>query len=78
MSESGSSDKVLAAEEIFLRVEQSLDPGPMRDMWRRMQSEMAEGGPDAVRTLLETEFESRHGNVLTALEELSNQLEDAT
>ena len=71
MSESESNEKVVAAEEIFLRVEQSLAPGPVRDTWRRVQSEMAEGGPDAVRTLLETEFEKRHGLLLTALQELS-------
>ena len=64
-----------ASEEIFVQIEEGLEPGPIRDLWWSLRSELADGGPDAVRTYLELEYQRRKAIVQGALEELSDQLE---
>ncbi len=55
-----------------------MKPGGVRDFWWGLRQELAEGGPEAVRTYLESEYERRHATVQNALQELSNQLEETT
>lgn len=65
-----------ASEEILTQVEENLAPGSTRDLWWQVRSELAESGPEAVRTYLQSEYQVRHNIVKNALEELSNQLEE--
>ena len=65
-----------ASEEIFGRIEQDLKPGGVRDLWMGLRKELSEGGPESVRTYLDSEYQRRKSIVQTALEELTNQLEE--
>ena len=65
-----------ASEEILTQVEESLAAGPVRDLWLGVRAELAENGPGAVRTYLQSEFQRRRSIVENALQELSSQLED--
>lgn len=67
-----------ASDEIFARVEECLAPGAVRDLWLGVRAELAENGPGAVRTYLQSEFQRRRGIVENSLQELSSQLEDIT
>ncbi len=67
-----------ASEEIFAQVEECLAPGPVRDLWLGVRAELAENGPGAVRTYLQSEFQRRRSVVENSLQELSSQLEDIT
>ena len=64
------------SEELLNQVEESLTAGPVRDLWLGVRAELAENGPGAVRTYLQSEFQRRRGIVENALQELSGQLED--
>ena len=64
-----------ASEQIFVQLEENMEPGGVRDLWWSLRRELAEGGPEAVRTYLESEYERRQAIVQDALQELSNQLE---
>ena len=68
--------KKSASEEIFTQVEESLAAGPVRDLWLAVRAELAENGPGAVRTFLQSEFQRRRSIVENSLQELSSQLED--
>ena len=74
---SGKSNES-ASEQIFSQVEDDMEPGGVRDLWWGLRQELAEGGPEGVRTYLESEYEGRRAIVQHALEELSNQLEETT
>ena len=65
-----------ASEQIFGQIEQDLEPGGVRDLWLSLRKELSEGGPDGVRTYLESEYQRRKAIVKTALDELTNQLEE--
>ena len=76
MASCESNPQKSASEEIFTEVEESLAAGPVRDLWWGIRAELAENGPGAVRTYLQSEFLRRRGVVENALQELSDQLED--
>ena len=52
-----------------------MEPGGVRDLWLNLRNELSEGGPEAVRTYLESEYQRRKTIVQDALDELTNQLE---
>lgn len=63
------------SEEAITEIEEDFEPGPVRDLWQRMRSEMeTQSLADATR-LLEDGFEQRRTQAQGALEELSNRLE---
>ena len=64
-----------AAEQIFAQIEENMEPGGIRDLWLSLRNELSEGGPEAVRTYLESEYQRRKAIVQDALDELTNQLE---
>ena len=76
MSDEESKSTQSASEQIFGQIEQDLEPGGVRDLWLNIRKELSEGGPGAVRTYLESEYQSRKAIVKTALDELTNQLEE--
>ena len=65
-----------ASEQIFAQVEENMEPGGVRDLWLSLRKELTEGGPETVRTYLEAEYERRQAIVQSAVNELSNQLEE--
>ena len=65
-----------ASEQIFSQIEQSLEAGGVRDVWQNLQKELAEGGMANVRTYLDAEYQRRRSIIQSALDELSNQLEE--
>lgn len=65
-----------ASEQIFGQIEQDLESGGVRDLWLNLRKELSEGGPEGVRTYLESEYQQRKAIVQTALDELTNQLEE--
>ena len=77
-SESDLDKSASDADEIFAQVEECLAPGPVRDLWLGVRAELAENGPGAVRTYLQSEFQRRRSLVEKSLQELSSQLEDMT
>lgn len=66
----------LPSEQIFRQIEQDMEASGVRDVWLGIRKELAEGGPEAVRTYLASEFQTRKAIVQSALAELSNQLEE--
>ena len=64
-----------AAEQIFDRIEEDMEPGDVRDLWLSLRRELNEGGPDSVRTYLDAEYKRRKADVENALQELTSQLE---
>jgi hypothetical protein len=65
-----------ASDQIFRHIEQNLEPGGVRDLWLSLRKELTEGGPEAVRTYLASEYQRRKAIVQIALDELTNQLEE--
>ena len=65
-----------ASEQIFSQIEQDLEAGGVRDVWQNLRKELAEGGMGNVRTYLEAEYQRRKGVIQSALDELTNQLEE--
>lgn len=65
-----------ASEQIFSQIEQSLEAGGVRDIWQSLRKELAEGGTGNVRTYLDAEYQRRKGIIQSALDELTNQLEE--
>ncbi len=65
-----------ASEQIFNQIEQSLEAGGVRDVWQNLRKELAEGGMGYVRTYLDAEYQRRKGIIQSALDELTNQLEE--
>ena len=65
-----------ASEQIFNQIEQNLEAGGVRDVWQNVRKEMAEGGMGNVRTYLDAEYQRRKGIIQSALDELTNQLEE--
>ena len=57
-----------ASEELLNQVEESLTAGPVRDLWLGVRAELAENGPGAVRTYLQSEFQRKteHSRECTA------------
>ena len=76
MPEEQSRSAQSASEQIFRQIEQDMESGEVRDLWLNLRKELAEGGPEAVRTYLESEYRTRKAIVKTALRELRNQLEE--
>ena len=76
MSNSEATASKPASQEIFAQVEQNLTPGPVRDLWWSVRSELGDGGPEAVRTYLQAEFERRRTILRDALEELTTRLQE--
>lgn len=67
-----------ASEQIFSQIEQSLEAGGVRDVWQNLQKELAEGGIANVRTYLDAEYQRRKSIIQSALDELTNQLEEVS
>ena len=67
-----------ASEQIFVQLEESMEPGGIRDLWLSLRKELNEGGAERVRTYLDAEYERRKAIVRNALNELSNQLEETS
>ena len=65
-----------ASELIFSKIEQSLEAGGVRDVWQNLQKELAEGGMANVRTYLDAEYQRRKSIIQSALDELTNQLQE--
>ena len=78
MANSESDLDKSASDEIFAQVEECLAAGSVRDLWLGVRAELAENGPGAVRTYLQSEFQRRRSIVEKTLQELSSQLEDMT
>ena len=53
-----------------------MEAGGVRDLWLGIRQELAEGGPEAVRTYLASEYQTRKAIVQSALDELTKQLEE--
>lgn len=64
------------SEQIFNQIEQNLEAGGVRDIWQNLRKELAEGGIGNVRTYLDAEYQRRKGIIQSALDELTNQLEE--
>ena len=65
-----------ASEQIFTQLEGDMESGGIRDLWLSLRRELNEGGPESVRTYLQAEYERRKAIVQSALNELSNRLEE--
>lgn len=78
MSDEEQQPTQSASEQIFKLIEQDLDPGGVRDLWLSLQKELSEEGTEAVRTYLASEYQRRKSIVETALQELTNQLEETS
>ena len=78
MLENESKPNQTGSEQIFGQIEQNLEAGGIRDLWLSLRNELAEGGPEAVRTYFESEYERRKAIVQASLDELKNQLEETT
>lgn len=63
------------SEQIFVQIEEDLEPGDVRDLWLALREELKEGGPQRVRTYLESEYNRRKAILQNALNEVSDQLE---
>lgn len=75
MPEDASKLTQSASEQILTQIEDNMEPGGVRDLWLSLRNELSEGGPEAVRTYLESEYERRKSIVQDALDELTNRLE---
>lgn len=78
MPNEGSQAKQSAAEQIFVLIEQEMEPGGIRDLWWNIRKELGEGGVESVRTYLDAEYQRRKAVVESALNELNDQLEEIT
>ena len=76
MTNEESKPAQTASEQIFGQIEQELEAGGVRDLWLNLRKELSEGEPERVRTYLESEYQRRKAIVKTALDELTNQLEE--
>lgn len=65
-----------ASEQIFMQLEDGMEPGGVRDLWLSLRKELNEGGTERVRTYLDAEYNRRSAIVQNALNELSKQLEE--
>ena len=65
-----------ASDQILEQIEQHLEPGGVRDIWLSLRKELYEGGAESVRTYLASEYQRRKAIVQSALDELTNQLEE--
>lgn len=66
-----------ASEQIFHQIEQNLEAGGVRDVWQSLRKELAsEGGLGNVKTYLDAEYQRRKGIIESALDELSDRLEE--
>lgn len=63
------------SEQIFVQIEEEMEPGGVRDLWLAVRRELNEGGPQSVRTYLEAEYKRRKAILQNALNEVSDQLE---
>ena len=64
------------SQEVFRRVEESLTPGPVRDLWWSLRGELREAGPDGVRTYFDAEFRRRAELVRQAVIQLRTRLQE--
>ena len=76
MTNSEDTPSPLGSEEIFTQVEENLLPGPVRDLWQSVRSELKHGGPESVKTYLQSEFERRKTATKNALNELRTRLQE--
>ena len=65
-----------ASEQMFVQIEEDIEPGGVRDLWLSIRKELNEGGAERVRTYLDAEYERRKTIVQSALSELSNRLKE--
>jgi len=63
------------SEQIFVQIEEDLQPGDVRDLWLALREELKEGGPQSIRTYLESEYMRRKTILQNALDEVSDHLE---
>ena len=75
MSKDESKSSQSSSEQIFAQIEETMEPGGVRDLWLNLRNELSEGGPEAVRTYLESEYQRRKTIVQDALDELTDQVE---
>lgn len=78
MSDNGGKCNGSASEQIFVQLEEGMEPGGMRDLWLSLRKELNEGGAERARTYLDAEYKRRKALVQNALDELSNQLEETS
>ena len=76
MPDDGSTSAENATEQIYGQIEGELEAGGVRDLWLSIRRELAEGGPESVRTYLEAEYQTRKSIVQSALDELITRLEE--
>jgi len=76
MSRQDSAPFYTKAEEVFQQVENSLEPGPSRDVWWALRTSLRDEGPAGVETYLNAEFQRRVDGLQENLEELTERLEE--
>ena len=76
MTQQHSKHAKSASDQVFRHIEQNLESGGVRDLWLSLRKELKEGGPEAVRTYLASEYQRRKAIVQGELEELTKQLEE--
>lgn len=77
MSNKNSTLTKSASNRIFSEFEQNLEAGGVRDMWLSIRQELTDGGPSAVHTYLESEYQRRTAKVKNALSDLKDQLKES-
>ena len=66
------------SEQIFVQIEENLEPGGVRDLWLALRRELNEGGPQSVRTYMEAEYKRRKAILQNGLSEVSDHLEETS
>lgn len=74
MSERDSARPSTKADEVFQQVENSLEPGHMRDVWWALRSCLRDEGPPGVDTYLDAEFRRRLDALQRGLDEVDERL----
>ena len=64
------------SQELFQQVEEGLEPGSARDLWWGLRGELNEGGPGAVRTYLDAEFQGRETHLREEIQRLRTRFEE--
>lgn len=62
------------AAEVFQQVEDSLEPGPARDIWWALRSSLRDEGPSGVETYLDAEFKRRLQDLQEAIDQVDERL----
>ena len=62
------------ASDVFREVEESLEPGPVRDLWWALRSSLRDEGPSGVETYLQSEFTRRLKELELGIAEVETRL----